>query len=387
MMNPPFSLKRGDEKEYKFVDHALKQIEHGGLLFSVLPYSTMVKPGAYKVWRKNVLLPNHTLRAVVTFPADVFYPVGVTTVGVFIQKGIPHKPDDNVLWARALTDGLLKSKGRRLPSARTTDDLNTIRDTLRSFLQNPNMAVQNKHQFIKACAINANDALIELVPEAYLDQARPIASAVAASAAHAMRELLAVLVKTDKAELSVTTSGRKVSTPNRQPHWRPFNITEIFDLKRGDFHSLANLDPGPHPTISRVGTDYGLVGFFEKPSRGKVYLPGTITVSTVTGDCFVQPVPFIATDNVLLCTPKEDFAGLRLPSLFFIQLMLNDVKWRYSYGRQPYQAKFATTEIMLPVTNGGRLDEAYMSGVIEDAPHWALIKATFDKQQNRIGGG
>jgi type I restriction enzyme M protein len=137
MMNPPFSLKRGDEKEYRFVDHALKQIEHGGLLFSVLPYSAMVKPGGYRTWREEVLLPHNTLRAVVTFPADVFYPVGVTTVGVFVQKGIPHKPGDKVLWARALTDGLLKSKGRRLPSARTTDDLSTIRDTLRSFLQSP----------------------------------------------------------------------------------------------------------------------------------------------------------------------------------------------------------------------------------------------------------
>ncbi len=44
MMNPPFALKRSDEKEFKFVDHALKQIQTGGVLFSVLPYGTMVRP-------------------------------------------------------------------------------------------------------------------------------------------------------------------------------------------------------------------------------------------------------------------------------------------------------------------------------------------------------
>jgi hypothetical protein len=386
MMNPPFSLKRGDEKEYKFIDHAVKQIEHGGLLFSVLPYSTMVRPGAYRTWRKNVLLPKHRLLAVVTLPADLFYPVAVTTVGVFIQKGIPHEKDDKVLWARALTDGLLKSKGRRLPSSRTTNDLDSIRDTLRAFLQNPKMTVPNRHQFMKACPINLDDPLMELVPEAYLDQAKPTAPGITAAAAQAMRELLAVLIKTDKADLSPKLVARAThDTLTRHARWKAYNVTEIFNLKRGDFHSLANLDPGEHPTISRVSTDYGLVGFFERPPKGKTYKPGTITVSTVTGDSFVQPIPFIATDNVLLCSPKPEFQNLKLTSLFFIQLMLNDVKWRYSYGRQPYRAKFATTEIMLPVTDQGELDEAYMSRVIECAPHWQLIKATFDRQRDRIG--
>jgi Type I restriction modification DNA specificity domain len=246
------------------------------------------------------------------------------------------------------------------------------------------MHVQNKHQFMKTAPINVDDYLIELVPEAYLDQAKPNASAVAASADTAMKELLAVLIKTDNAELSAVNSGRPKKRAH-QPQWKSFNVTQIFDLERGDFHSLANLDPGPYPTISRVGTDYGLVGFFERPSDAKIYRPGTITVSTVTGDSFVQPVPFIATDNVLMCTPKEDFSALKLTSLFFIQLMLNDVKWRWSYGRQPYQVKFATTEIMLPVTDGAQLDQEYMTEVIEAARHWPLIKATFDKQRDRIG--
>ena len=80
MMNPPFSLKRGAEKEYKFVDQALNQMEDGGILFSVLPYPAMCKPKGYDVWRKTSLMPNHTLLAVVSFPIDVFYPIGVTTV-------------------------------------------------------------------------------------------------------------------------------------------------------------------------------------------------------------------------------------------------------------------------------------------------------------------
>lgn len=386
MMNPPFSLKRGDEKEFRFVDHALSQLEHGGLLFSVLPYSAMVRPGAYRGWRRDSLLAKHTIKAIITLPIDLFYPVGVTTVGVFISKGTPHNRSDSVLWARALNDGLLKSKGRRLPSIRATDDLSTIQQTLRAFLQNPSMSVPNQDQFLKASPIDFNDSLVELVPEAYLDQSVPTAHAVAQEAARAMRELFAVLIKTDNACLRPDLLS---DLPTRQvpenTHWSLFNITELFDLKRGDFHSLANLDPGAQPTISRVGTDCGLVGFYERPDKAEVYRPGTITVSTVSGDSFVQPVPFIATDNVLLCTPKGAFENLRLTSLFFVQLMLNEVKWRWSYGRQPYIAKFATTQIRLPTTAGGGIDEEYMAAVIESAPHWRVIEAAFDRQEDRIG--
>lgn len=37
LMNPPFALKTSNEKEYKFVNHALSQMQDGGLLFSILP--------------------------------------------------------------------------------------------------------------------------------------------------------------------------------------------------------------------------------------------------------------------------------------------------------------------------------------------------------------
>jgi len=41
MMNPPFALKRGSDKEYKFVAQALQQMQDGGTLFQschILPW-------------------------------------------------------------------------------------------------------------------------------------------------------------------------------------------------------------------------------------------------------------------------------------------------------------------------------------------------------------
>jgi len=152
LMNPPFALRSDDEKEYKFIDAALRQMQDGGLLFSVLPYSAMVKSGDYQLWREQ-LLENHTLLSVVTFPPDLFYPVGVHTVGVFIKKGTAHPADQNVLWIRAINDGFIKVKGKRLASLRGKNDCLTIAPTLKAFVLNPSHPVQNILQFQKACRL------------------------------------------------------------------------------------------------------------------------------------------------------------------------------------------------------------------------------------------
>lgn len=372
LMNPPFSLRRGSEKEYKFVDQALAQMEDGGMLFAILPYSAMCKPKGYDKWRKEQLLPRHTLRAVVSFPSDVFYPIGVTTVGVFIEKGTAHPKAQPVLWVRAASDGLVKSKGKRLPNRNEPNTLMKAIPNLKRFLQDPNYVVRNLRQFQKIAPIDWDDPQLELVPEAYLDQALPQPTELFSTLERTMRYLLAYLIKVAHPILSSANQSKPVSLPD--PEWGMFAITDLFQLGRGDFHSLTVLDKGGYPTISRVSTDNGCVGFYDKPRGAEVYPARTITVSSVTGDAFVQPLSFIATDNVVLCHLRPEYAALRLSSLLFIQTMMNHTKWRYSYGRQCYKTKYAKTHIFLPRQSNGFLDEDYMERVVKQAGYWQLIK-------------
>lgn len=380
MMNPPFSLKRSDEKEYKFIEHALKQMQHGGILFSILPYSSMVRPGGYLNWRKEQLLKQNTLLAVATLPIDLFYPVGITSIGVFIKKGIPHPKNQNVLWIRALNDGLLKSKGKRLPNSDVPDDLTTVKDVLKAFLRNPQYPVSKVFQFQQATPVDFTDTHLELVPEAYLEQEKPTREDIINGLENSLRDVFAYLIKIDKAVLETSLPEIIIGSRSQQPHdWKKFKAKDLFKLERGHFHSIAALDEGDYPTISRVSTDNGLVGYYDLPEGAQVLPPKTITVSTVTGDTFVQPVPFIATDNVVLCTPKNAYEYLSLASLFFVALMLNLVKWRYSYGRQSYLTKFAKTEIWLPVTESGELDIEYMETMTKSTKYWTLVQASIEK--------
>ena len=135
---------------------------------------------------------------VVSFPLDLFYPVAVASVGIFIRKGIPHPPQQNVLWLRAVNDGLLKRKGRRLPNPRATNDLARSRDTVKAFLTNPQYAVPNIERLQKACPIDNSDSLYELVPEAYLDQSLPTAEEIRDGIDQILRNSVAFMIRSRK---------------------------------------------------------------------------------------------------------------------------------------------------------------------------------------------
>jgi len=155
-----------------------------------------------------------------------------------------------------------------------------------------------------------------------------------------------------------------------KPRTKEFPITELFEIERGQFHAIDRLEKGDCPTVSRVSTDNGVVGFFSKPRKAKVYSPFVLTVSTVTGDTFLQMTDFIATDNVLVLLPKKDFD---IHALLYIQAVLNGQKWRYSYGRQPYKRIFQKATVSLPVRSDGTIDDTYLREVVSAQPYFQAL--------------
>jgi len=168
LMNPPFALKKGDEKESNFIDYSLSQVEDGGVLFVIVPISVMIK-AQYKKWRSE-LLKRNTLLSVITFPDDLFYPVSVHTIGVFIKKGIPHDFDNqNVYFAKANSDGFSKKKGVRVFNEDKRNKILEIKEELKAFISSPNLPLKSIPEFKIISKLDKLDEDIELVPEAYLE--------------------------------------------------------------------------------------------------------------------------------------------------------------------------------------------------------------------------
>ncbi len=162
--------------------------------------------------------------------------------------------------------------------------------------------------------------------------------------------------------------------PVNSGEWIEARLDQIFDLTRGDFHSLNRLANGEFATVSRTEADNGVAGYFERPDGSTLYPPGMITVSTVSGDAFVQAEQFIATDNVVVCIPKEQ---MQRTSSYFIAAMINSQKWRYGYGRQPYIGKLSALTIFLPWQED-RIDEAAMEDIVRSQPYWGFVNQSIE---------
>jgi hypothetical protein len=322
-MNPPFSLKNSDEKEYDFVDHALAQMREGGILFSVLPYSSMAKQSGYDTWRKNLILDN-TLLSVITFPHDLFYPISEETIGVFIKKGVPHPKEQKVLWIRALNDGLLKKKGKRLPNPRATNDLIIVKDTLSNFLSNPTIDITNKPKFIKASKIDWKDNQLELTPEVYLDDDGLTKNNLRNEMIYIIKQVLSFKVKYNEF-LTKNKSQRGDNSPLPKDR-----LDDLFTIDYGqrEYHSKEHLKSGKTIVVSSQITDNGVHGFFDVPVK---YTAPFITVPSTgsVGEATVQEFDCCVDDNCLVLLPKEE---LSLTQLYFVAAVIRLSKWRFSYG-------------------------------------------------------
>lgn len=386
LMNPPFALKRSDEKEYKFVNCALGEMQDGGILFSVLPYPCMVKSGGYLRWREK-LLENNTLLSVVTFPEDLFYPIGVHAIGIFIKKGIPHPEKQNVLWIRALNDGYLKSKGKRLPNDKTPNDLETVKNILKAFLVNPNHTIKNIDEFQKVCPIDFNDKNLELVPEEYLDTKRPSITEIENNLDITLREFISFMVLAKKQDDFKELITEQLFNPKKNIEQSQFVETPIIEIfktpiKTGIYHVSSELDNGEIPLISCSSINSGVEEYVNVPDTVLIMVKGkekTIQSTyknaiTIASDgkpltSFYHYYTFSAKDNVMVCFSKKDY---RFTSLLFITSQLNNIRWRFSYGRKCYLNKVHKIKIFLPM-KGEQIDENYIEYLVKKCPSWKIL--------------
>jgi hypothetical protein len=202
LMNPPFALKSGLDKEYRFVSRALSFMTDGGLLFSLLPLDAMFGSRDEKVWRAEELLKQHTLLAVLSLPEELFYPAAAKQVlAIIVKKGIPHKKAQPVLWARISHDGHLKLKSRRLPASemepprQELDEIPLVLPALQNFVAHPHTVNVNISMLYKTAPIDFNDPLLELLPEVYIDSVPYTQTAVHGAMDDLAREMACGLIR------------------------------------------------------------------------------------------------------------------------------------------------------------------------------------------------
>jgi len=381
LMNPPFSKKNENEKEYHFIQHALAQMATGGLLFAIIPTSVMIKSGVLRKWRKQLLADN-TLLSVITFPDDLFYPVGTRTLGIFIKKGIPHDFEKNrVLWAKIRHDGFVKSKGRRLPERTEPNELHNILNYLKIHLYDNTLVQQNIPEKLKICPIDISDKNLELMPEVYLDEAEDTVPQLFKQTERYVLEYLAFLIKSGIKLNLKTVSMENQELPDIAAYeYFPLNCFCRETCRKGTVHSVSEISEGKWPLVSCKTEDNGIACRCDVDAD--TCIPHCLSIA---GDGSFPLTAYYhcnavnSYDNVSLLPLRYD---LSLESIFFLASRLNRSRWRYSYGRKCYSEKVKELHVRLPVNDDGQLDEIFLSKMFEKIYGWKEISAYIHTQMN-----
>ena len=123
-------------------------------------------------------------------------------------------------------------------------------------------------------------------------------------------------------------------------------LTELFKIRSGDYHAISELESGNIPLVSCADTNNGVVGLFDIPDD-KTY-QNTITVA-YNGQPLTtkfHPYKFGTKDDVAVLIP---IYAMKSTTLLFIAALLNEYRWKYSYGRKCYREKLQAVTIEIPV--------------------------------------
>lgn len=112
LINPPYS-QGGKETEMKFALHMLNNLSVGGIGIMIAPYSCFLNTkGKDTALDKKNLLKKHTLKAVMSMPDDLFYPVGVNTCIAVFEAHKKHDEKKETWFGYWKEDGFVKVKNQ-----------------------------------------------------------------------------------------------------------------------------------------------------------------------------------------------------------------------------------------------------------------------------------
>jgi type I restriction enzyme M protein len=387
LMNPPFALKERDEQEHKFVNQALAQMQTGGLLFVVLPYSELIKDGTLS-WRKDELLKDNTLVCVVSFPEDLFYPVADKhTCGVIIKHGIPHDYNRDVLWVKITDDGFVKRKSKRVSKKTEGNDLTKVVDVIKEFINETIDRIEPTPRLIKAAPIVDKEDDLEIVPELYLDNRDYSLKNIQKQIQEQLRGILSFSVlngyfpyeKINKFVKPAYQEGRN------NIKWENVRVEDLFDVESGYMASSFTLkeerENNHIPLFRPTSTIHNLIAGWIKETNGmknKIYKAKSLMVST-DGEgshtySYVTPIDFIPNSNTAVLKPKLE---MPLSFLLFVAVAITNERWRYSYGRKPKGNRLKKLILEIPIDKEGNVNVNAFEDIVKSIPEYSIVESYF----------
>lgn len=146
--------------------------------------------------------------------------------------------------------------------------------------------------------------------------------------------------------------------------WPEFQLTELFDIRKGKRLTKANWTSGGTPFVGSIEKNNGVSG---RIGQSPIHDGNTITVNYngSVAEAFYQPVPFWASDDVNVLYPKFE---LTPATALFIATVIRKEKYRFSYGRKWHKERMEQSTIRLPANSDGSADWEFMEAYVRSLP-------------------
>lgn len=389
MLNPPYSKKAKGKHELAFVKRALELLQKGGVGIAIVPVGALIDDSNHTIQIKKEILENHTLKAVMSMPPQLFPGIGtVTSIAVFEA----HKPH-----YRYEDRQLMNEKGRPMRDANNRpvmehvavpkseswfgywrDDGFMLRKNARVERQ-PGIWAATKKEWLdaffnqrvipgKSCkqAVSHND---EWIAEAYLETGYDSfneGALMRASVEFAAFEM---------SKHSENPSSRKLVTKK----WKEFTLSELFDIRKGKRLTKRQMQPGNTPFIGAVEGNNGVTAFIgQKP----IHVGNTISV-TYNGsvaEAFYQPDPYWCSDDVNALYPRFPMT----PAIgIFLATLIRQEKFRFNYGRKWHLDRMRASTIKLPICANGTPDWSWVEARMQLLPNANIFTEVSARQGNK----
>lgn len=328
-LNPPYKSKKSDIEELDFVLNNLNALEKGGKCVAIIPLSCAIATKGDVFVRKQQILENHTLEAVMSMPEDIFHnsKVGVTTCIMVISAHIPHPKGKKTWLGYWREDGFVKTKGKgRI-------DLNDTWSSIKENWLNTYINRESSEKLSVTKELKAND---EWCAENYLNaQYESIDYEVFKKNT---QKYLAYRLLNDLLDIKFE-SKQKTETNNKL-----VKLDTIFDVHNGLASSQVEVKDEPEtdtdvryirPSQSYSGSIAGYVDTMQIDDK-YIYPDNTIYVSTdgqgSHSYSYVSSFEFVPNSNVSVLIPKSE---MTLQEKLFYSICITANRFKFSYGRKP----------------------------------------------------
>lgn len=380
LMNPPYNAQRikchsgyakewskGKKKDedptkgFHFVEYIANTVGKGKLV-ALLPMACAIGVGKEIRATKERMLKNHHLDAVFSLPNDVFHP-GATVCAccMVFDLGVRHEsaPVKETFFGYFKDDGFVKRKNY----GRVEKE-----EGLWDKIEEHWLGLYWKRQSVEGLsAVRKVTADDEWLCEAYMETQEN--SLLAASFEEVVREYRAFRVR-----YSPHYSSLLIPVHTNCPTSK-FNINALFDveLTKGDLKEDSCVETKDRvgdelPLVSAGDTDNGFVGYVDKDGDGKAEpFPSNIITVDMFCKAYYQPKEFYAVGHgrVNMLIPKFEMNVYRA---LYICAVINNERYRFSYGRAVYSGVLRDLQISLPVDAKGNPDWQFMEDYVRALP-------------------